>query len=297
MVTGIAATNANSSAQNSLSGLSEDFDQFLTLLLTQLQSQDPTSPMDTDEFTQQLVSFTEVEQSIETNSNLEKVISLLEQQTSGIDQGSVVEYIGKEVIAAGDTAQLAGGAATWKITADVGATNAVVGIYNAAGDLVAVTEQPLSEGGNLMSWDGRDPFGTLLPDGEYSIIVEAMDEFGNPVAATTDILGTVTAVDFADGEFLLHVRQQEPGTDIITTTLISPERVKQVNDSLFTNLEASNAQTFAEINNTQNRIFDFLQQTLLPDEEGEAGSEGDGSEDTGSEDADPEDTDPEDNGS
>ena len=71
--------------------MSSNFDTFLTLLTTQLQNQDPLSPMDSNQFTQQLVQFSQVEQQINSNKNLESLISLTKNQTS-VD---AVSYLGK----------------------------------------------------------------------------------------------------------------------------------------------------------------------------------------------------------
>src|SRR3546814_15982085 len=85
-----ASSSAASSAATSLAG---DFNTFLTLLTTQLKNQDPTSPMDSNEFTQQLVQFSQVEQQIDMNKNLETMISLLQSQQSS----SNLKYVGKVV--------------------------------------------------------------------------------------------------------------------------------------------------------------------------------------------------------
>src|SRR5665213_1167428 len=71
-----ATSGASSSGSSSALSFTSNFNTFLTLLTTQLQNQDPLSPMDTNTFTQQLVSFSEVEQQIDTNNNLQNLIQL-----------------------------------------------------------------------------------------------------------------------------------------------------------------------------------------------------------------------------
>ncbi|MGB1540522.1 MAG: flagellar hook assembly protein FlgD, partial [Rickettsiales bacterium] len=91
--------DANSKANQARSKLSGDFDTFLLLLTTQLQNQDPIEPLDTNEFTAQLVQFANVEQAIDTNSNLETMISM--QQGTQIN--NAVNYIGNFVEAKGNS--------------------------------------------------------------------------------------------------------------------------------------------------------------------------------------------------
>ncbi|HZZ11369.1 MAG TPA: flagellar hook capping FlgD N-terminal domain-containing protein, partial [Paraburkholderia sp.] len=85
-----AAGAGQSTASQQLAG---NFDTFLTLLTTQLQNQDPLSPMDSTQFTQQLVAFSGVEQQINTNNNLQSLIALNQSQQAA----SAVSYIGHSV--------------------------------------------------------------------------------------------------------------------------------------------------------------------------------------------------------
>ncbi len=101
-----AVASQNASSAQELSG---NFDTFLQLLTTQLQNQDPLSPMDSNQFTQQLVEFSQVEQQINTNSNLQTLISL---QQGGSASGAV-SYLGKTVTISNGNASLMGGTATW----------------------------------------------------------------------------------------------------------------------------------------------------------------------------------------
>src|SRR5580658_123707 len=106
---GAAASGSSDSATQQLTG---NMDTFLQLLTTQLQNQDPMNPMDSDQFTQQLVEYSQVEQQINTNSNLQSLISL-QQGGAG---SSAVGYLGKTVTVSGGTAPLTNGAASWNYT-------------------------------------------------------------------------------------------------------------------------------------------------------------------------------------
>jgi flagellar basal-body rod modification protein FlgD len=106
-VSSIASTAANSAAEASNAKLAENFDTFLTLLVAQLQNQDPLEPTDTEQFVQQLVQFSQVEQQIDTNTSLER---MLEFQTAN-QAASAINYIGSTVEAIGNIVPLQNGKA------------------------------------------------------------------------------------------------------------------------------------------------------------------------------------------
>src|ERR1700720_4137539 len=111
-VTNPTTSPTTSTAQTAIGGmqtLAGNFNEFLSLLTTQLQHQDPLSPLDTNQFTQQLVQFASVEQQINMNTQLTTLISL--QQTA--QATSALSFIGATVVVSGNSAQLAGGQATW----------------------------------------------------------------------------------------------------------------------------------------------------------------------------------------
>src|ERR1700756_4166435 len=106
-----STTNANgtSSGASALNQLSGNFSTFLTLLTTQLKNQDPTSPMDSNQFTQQLVEYSQVEQQINTNTNLTTLIS---QGTTNA-AAMTSSYLGKNVSITNGNASLSSGKANW----------------------------------------------------------------------------------------------------------------------------------------------------------------------------------------
>jgi len=107
-VTAASTTADLSKSESSKQKLAEDLNQFMNLLVTQLQHQDPLDPMDPNEFTTQLVQFASVEQQIQGNSNLEQMLKL--QQTSLL--GTVVGYIGKQIEVSGNEMPLENGVAS-----------------------------------------------------------------------------------------------------------------------------------------------------------------------------------------
>ena len=196
-LTQIGQGSANST-NNTIAG---DFDTFLKILTTQLQNQNPLEPLDTNQFTQQLVQFSSVEQEIKSNKNLEQLIAL-----SGANAFTgVVSYIGKEVTAEGATTNLSNGQASWSfsLTKDAPSTNLT--IRNSAGSIVKTESVDGKFGANSFVWDGRSDAGNAVPDGLYSITVEAKDVDDNFVSATTTVKGVVEGVDLTSNEPLLRV--------------------------------------------------------------------------------------------
>lgn len=192
-------------AAESQSTIAENFDDFLSLLTTQLQNQNPLEPLDTNEFTAQLVQFTSVEQSIATNKNLEQLVAL--SVTNAFT--STVGYIGKTVTASGDTAQLAGGQATWNYTLSAPSPETNITIFNSAGLPVYTETRAANAGDNAFVWNGQLADGTQAPDGSYTISIDAKDADGNTVGVSTEIDGIVQAVDLTGSEPILTVNGQE----------------------------------------------------------------------------------------
>lgn len=198
------------SAANPVSNPGNDIlgkDDFLSLLITQLQYQDPINPMDSTEFTAQLAQFSTLEQLNNVNSNLE--LSQLYQ--ASINNSQAVGFIGKTVNAFGNMASVADGVAdsiTFKLAKD--ASDVIVHIYNSDGNLIR-TIQPgaLKSGEHNLEWDGADNDGNEVPDATYTFEVVATDSAGNPVSATTFITALVSGVSFRDNTTYLLAGNQE----------------------------------------------------------------------------------------
>jgi flagellar basal-body rod modification protein FlgD len=196
----VGGTDANSKANSSGLKLADDFSSFLKMLTTQLQNQDPTQPMDTNQFTQQLVAFSGVEQSVATNSNLEKLISL----TSNQQVSTAVSYIGKVVDAEGTQTALKNGKAEIAYTLPEGASKVTIGVLDKAGKPLfskTITDaKEIKAGKQSFIWDGSNSFGnTKLPEGQYSFGVVATDAKGKVLTTKTYTSGKVTAVATENG--------------------------------------------------------------------------------------------------
>ncbi len=181
--------------------IAENFDTFLALLTTQLKNQSPLDPLDTNQFTQQLVQFTEVEQSVKLNKNLEKMVAL----TAANAITNAVGYIGKQVTTSGASAQLQNGQASWTVSlaADSPATNFTV--RNAAGVQVYTQTNPVAAGAQVFAWDGQTDTGGKAPDGIYTLSIVAEDGKGGTLVATTEASGVIDGVDMSGDEPVLLV--------------------------------------------------------------------------------------------
>jgi flagellar basal-body rod modification protein FlgD len=192
-VDGVSGTSGSGALAASRSTIADNFDTFLSILTTQLKNQNPLDPMDTNQFTQQLVQFTGVEQQLKTNEFLEALM-LSGQNTAKSD---AVSYIGKEVTSTGRTGELTGtNAAFWAFSADANAANATITIKDARGQIVYSSTGPLQAGPGTFRWDGKGTDGSTKPNGIYSIDIKGKDANGRDVKISTASIGIVTAVDF-----------------------------------------------------------------------------------------------------
>lgn len=192
---------ALANSQRDQQALANDFDTFLQLLTTQLRNQDPLEPMDTNQFTQQLVQFSGVEQQIKTNSYLENLITSTEAQSVN----AAVNYLGSTVRVSGVTTTLSDGRASWQLSAGSGAPESVVSILDANGNQVFSTRHSVARGDSQFVWDGRNSSGASMPDGVYAIRVEGAASDGSPVNVATSVSGKVTGVDFTGSEPMLQL--------------------------------------------------------------------------------------------
>ncbi len=156
------SSSDSASGQNAIDQLSGNFQDFLQMLMTQLQNQDPTSPLDTNEFTQELVEFSGVEQQINTNTSLNQLISL--NQASEIIQGSALA--GKTVNVDSTSMPLQDGSGSLTFTAPA-AENVLINITNSASQTVNSAIVSATAGQNTWTWNGQSSSGTQMPDGAY----------------------------------------------------------------------------------------------------------------------------------
>jgi len=174
-----------------IASLADNFNTFLALLTTQLKNQDPTSPLDSNQFTQQLVQMTGVEQQLNANTLLKQLVS---NTSNGI--ATAVSLIGKSVKAVSDTANLTNGQAQWTYNLPAAASDLKVEVLDANGAVVhAEAPSDLKAGDHAFSWNGKNLAGTQLPNGgTYTLRVTAVDATGQAIASTNYVQGVVTGV-------------------------------------------------------------------------------------------------------
>ena len=209
VVSGTTPSTASSSSSSSLSSstgttLAGNFQTFLQLLTTQLQNQNPLDPLDTNQFTQQLVEFASVEQQLKTNDQLTTLVSL--QQTTQATQA--LGFVGKTAVVNGNTTALTNSKASWELNVP-SSSDVSITIANSKGQAVFTGSYSASAGNNQpFSWNGQGNDGTQWPDGLYTMTATAADSSGNPVAISTQVGGTVSSVDLTQTPPLLTINGQ-----------------------------------------------------------------------------------------
>ena len=206
-----AAQAAGTAGSQQLAG---NFDTFLQLLTTQLQNQDPLDPLDTNQFTQQLVEFASVEQQVNMNTNLQTLISM--QQTA--EATSALQLVGSTVTVGGNSATLSNATntpAAWSLTAQSPAT-ANVTITNAAGQTAYAGTLALNSGTQNFTWNGQGSNGTTWPDGSYTLSINATGANGQAVPVSTQMEGTIGGVNLSQNPPTVIVNGQNVQISQIT---------------------------------------------------------------------------------
>jgi flagellar basal-body rod modification protein FlgD len=196
-------SNASSASgtDDAIAGLDETYNNFLLLLTKQLQNQDPLNPMDTAQFTQQLVGFSQVEQQISSNKSLEKLIGL----QSATNAFGAVSFLGNEVAVDSDHVSLKDGKGKFQYEIDKTASKAVLTVVDSSGQVVLVQEANRGIGTYNVDWNGKDAFGNQLPDGDYRVAVSYADDQGQTYSAKITSFGVVDSTELADGEVKLFM--------------------------------------------------------------------------------------------
>ena len=193
-------------------------EEFLQLLVSQLQHQNPLEPTNNEDFIAQLATFSSLEQLQDINTGTQT--GLLMQQSLG--NAMSTSLIGRDVLL--DTSNVrveSGSASDFLVDLDDDAT-LTVEVRNADGDLVrsmtvaGQDDLPLIPGEHEVHWDGKDDKGKAVPDGEYSVSVTATDATGGDVGVSTWLRGHVDGVRFSQGTAYVIVGSMEfTLTDVI----------------------------------------------------------------------------------
>ncbi len=201
----INAGQSESSADAARQRLSGDFNSFMLLLTTQLKNQDPTEPMDTNEFTNQLVLFSGVEQSVQTNANLEKLISISSNQQIN----NAVAFIGKAVETSGSSGFLQDGVAEFSYSIPPGADSVTIAVLDEQDRPVYSGTGSKLAGKHSFVWDGINSFtGEQMPDGKYKFGVIARNVKEETLDTEVFTTGVVTSVSLDGGDMVLTLNGQ-----------------------------------------------------------------------------------------
>lgn len=190
---GSAASGAQAANTQALTSLGGNLNDFLKLLMTQLQNQDPTQPFDSNQFTTQLVQFASVEQQINANSSLTSLIQL----TQGGQMLQAGALVGKQVEAQSSTLALKNGTAALDLHPATSGP-VTVSISSTSGITLQTQQVQASSSGTSWSWNGTTNTGQSLPDGTYDVAVTD----ANGTAVPFGVVGTVASV-------------QKSGTDVM----------------------------------------------------------------------------------
>jgi flagellar basal-body rod modification protein FlgD len=196
--TAAATSAATSKAQQSLTG---NYETFLRLLTAQLQHQDPLEPLDATKFTEQLVSYSQVEQQIATNKNIETLVSA----TKSAAGATAVSFLGRKAMTTGPASELMAGEVRWTYNLPSTATNIQVRITDMAGNPVKTLSMPATAGKHEVVWNGQDNAGNTMPAGTYRLSVAATAADGKPIPATITGMGMISEIDMSASDPLMFI--------------------------------------------------------------------------------------------
>ncbi|MBO6038176.1 MAG: flagellar biosynthesis protein FlgD [Acetobacter sp.] len=207
---GSSTDNSTDDASNALATLANSYTTFLTLLTTQLQNQDPTSPMSTNAFTTELAQFTGVEQQVETNQKLSSLISLNESAQLTNDS----DLVGRTANATTTELPLQNGSASLSFNGLAGEPIAIA-VANAAGQVVYTDAFSAQNGTNTWTWNGKDSNGNVLPNGAYNVAVETITKNGDVSPVTFTVNGTITSITKGNSDINVQMgKVSVPMTDV-----------------------------------------------------------------------------------
>lgn len=189
------AANIQTRASSSSASLAQNFDTFLTLLTAQLQNQDPLEPVDSTEFTNQLVQFSGVEQQIETNKNIAELITL----TANSQAASLAGYLGQTVEVNSLAASLGSEGIEWMYDLPEGVKSATLAIQSDAGQIVYSEKLDPKTGETTFNWDGEASSGKTLESGNYALVIRALDADGVAMDVPVKVRARVNGIDLSTG--------------------------------------------------------------------------------------------------
>ncbi|MEC7984116.1 MAG: flagellar hook capping FlgD N-terminal domain-containing protein [Myxococcota bacterium] len=172
-------------------------DAFLKLLVAQMQNQDPLNPQSNEEFIAQLSQFTQVEQLLNLNDNFDSLYMAM----NSVNNTSMTQLLGKDVVAVGDQFSYSGeGSVELHYDASSVASNSKVIVYDEDGSIVySGAGGSLQQGQNHIVWDGKDVNGKDAPPGVYRFSIEGQGQDGESVNVIELMVGTIDGMSFVEG--------------------------------------------------------------------------------------------------
>lgn len=187
-------------------------DEFLQLLITQIQNQDPLNPMDNAEFTSQLTQLSSLDQLELMNSNMEQ--NLIYSQS--LNNTMMLGVVGKTATVAGTGTQIAEGEVSRNSINVTGAGKANVQVLDEDGVVIATFTESVKFGMNDIVWDGRDKDGKMMSDGTYSLEIDVEDNAGAALDFDTFMTGRVESIRFENNLAVMNIN----GTDFYAAEIL-----------------------------------------------------------------------------
>ena len=192
-IPGVTDPTAQTQSGASRTTLSDNFDTFLVLLTAQLQNQDPLAPMDSTQFTQQLVQYSQVEQQIRTNEQLESMVGQYEAMSATLP----LSYIGRFAVIDSNATYMANEQAAWTYSFEDTPSQVTINVLDAKGKTVFTTTGTAAPGTHNFVWDGTNTEGEAMPDGIYRLQIKATDVTNENIASDVNAIELVSGVDLS----------------------------------------------------------------------------------------------------
>lgn len=197
MISFVPTAAASASSTNAATDLAGNFNTFLTILTAQIQNQDPLQPMDSTQFTQQLVQFSGVEQQIKTNTDLDSMI----KNSQGATGAALAGYLGQNVEINQAGAEFTGSPIDWKYNLPSDAASTTVTVTDKNGNVIYSQPGDTAAGDHDFTWSGQLFNGSTASSGSaYAIKVVATDANNKAITPTQSVVSTVTGVDMSYGD-------------------------------------------------------------------------------------------------
>jgi flagellar basal-body rod modification protein FlgD len=205
-VTSTSSTTTQTTDLTSLAGSSSTMgkEEFLQLLVTQLQNQDPLNPTENTEFVAQLSQFSSLEQLLNVNTALEGQADIFQS----LHNTMMTNLIGREVMVSNDTLYWDGSEASLSYVVP-STTEVSIQVFDEDGNMVATQSLgTVASGEQTFTWDGKDQFGNDLDYGSYQFQFLIDDGEGGTSTLETYQTGKVTSLEYVNGGAILYLGQQ-----------------------------------------------------------------------------------------